>query len=289
MATATGSWTRLKAQEIQDKIFDEKVEISEEINVIDEQIHHIKDKIKDEIKEEAEEGENYCLEMQEEAHNDPDLNVTCEPPTIDFIFNDERSRPLQRPSNRKQRNHHYTFDVDDNGLDINGFIIQRYRRGHKRHKFRVYLDTNENGRFDRKDELIGKTGLTRKLSRKGIGNLLDDGELGQLVVKFKKDKSNASMTESMNSMAPAEPAESMDEPIDPGAKDAAIAHPDFSEREWELLQSERDTEDKLNASMRGVGRNDSVRNPGISSVRKLIFTDSFDDQVAVIISEPYMV
>ena len=277
MATATGSWTRLKAQEIQDKIFDEKVEISEEINVIDEQIHHIKDKIKDEIKEEAEDGENYCLEMQEEAHNDPDLNVTCEPPTIDFIFNDERSRPLQRPSNRKQRNHHYTFDVDDNGLDINGFIIHKYKKSHRRHKFRVYLDTNENGRFDRRDELIGMTGLKGKHSRKGIGNLLEDGELGRLEVKFKKDKSN----ESMNSMAaaePSEPAESMDEPIDP----ALLELP-------EIASASEGEQYKLNASMRGVGRNDSERNPRISSVRKLIFTDSFDDQVAVIISEPYMV
>ena len=218
--------------------------------------------------------------MQEEAHNDPDLNVICEPPTI--IFNDERSRPLQRPSNRKQRNHHYTFDVYDNGLDINGFIIHRYKKGYRRHKFRVYLDTNENGRFDRRDELIGKTGLKGKHSRKGIGNLLEDGELGRLEVKFKKDKLNASTVSAATSMAPAEPAESMDEPIDPGLKELpeiAHAHPDFSEGE----------QDKLNASMRGVGRNDSVRNPGISSVRKLIFTDSFDDQVAVIISEPYMV
>lgn len=107
--------------------------------------------------------------------------------------NSANDKSLNCSSTRKQRNYHYTFDVDDNGLDINGFIIHRNKKGHKRHKFRVYLDTNENGRFDRKDQLIGKTGLKRKYSRKGIGNLLEEGELGQLKIKFKKNRSNASM------------------------------------------------------------------------------------------------
>ena len=182
----------------------------------------------------------------------------------------------RRPKRQRNRNHHYTFDVDDNGLDINGFIIQRYSKFHRRYKFRVYLDNNENGLFDRGDELIGMTGLKDKHSKKGIGNLLEDGELGRLEVKFKKDKSNASMTEAMNSMAPAEPAESMDEPIDP----ALLELPEIgTETEGEQY--------KLNASMRGVGQDNSERNYGISSVRKLIFTDNFFyDQVAVIISEP---
>ena len=64
---------------------------------------------------------------------------------------------LRRKRPKRQSNHHYTFDVDDNGLDINGFIIQRYSKFHRRYKFRVYLDTDENGRFDRRDELIGMT------------------------------------------------------------------------------------------------------------------------------------
>ena len=139
---------------------------------------------------------------------------------------------LNCSSNRKHRNHHYTFDVDDNGLDINGFIIHKKKKGHKRHKFKVFLDTNENGRFDRSDELIGKTSLTRKLTKQGIGNLLDDGELGGLEIKFKKDNSNA--------------------------------------------------------LMRSVGQDDSERNPRISSVQSLSFTDS-DKDIAAIISEPYMV
>ena len=95
----------------------------------------------------------------------------------------------RRPKRQRNRNHHYTFDVDDNGLDINGFIIQRYRKIHRRYKFRVYLDSNENGRFDKKDQLIGRTGLPQKHAAKGVGNLLDEGEIGQLEVKFKTTNS----------------------------------------------------------------------------------------------------
>lgn len=57
----------------------------------------------------------------------------------------------------------------------------------------MFLDTYEFGRFDRNDELIDKTSLTRKLTKQGIGNLLEDDELGQLEIKFKKDNSNALM------------------------------------------------------------------------------------------------
>ena len=97
------------------------------------------------------------------------------------------------PKQKKQRNHHYTFDVDDNGLDINGFILHTDKHKGKRQKFRVYLDSNENGRFDKSDRLIGRAGLKQKHAAKGVGNLLDEDELGQLEVKFKKTKSNASM------------------------------------------------------------------------------------------------
>ena len=92
--------------------------------------------------------------------------------------------------------YHYTFDVDDNGLDINGFILHHNKHEGKRHKFRVYLDSNENGRFDKNDQLIGRTGLKQKHAAQGVGNLLDEDELGQLEVTFKKPKSNASMRES---------------------------------------------------------------------------------------------
>ena len=100
-----------------------------------------------------------------------------------------------RGSNKSkpQRNHHYTFDVDDNGLHINGFILHTDKHKGERHKFRVYLDSNENGRFDKSDPLIGMSGLKQKHAAKGVGNLLDEGEIGQLEVTFKKAKSNASM------------------------------------------------------------------------------------------------
>ena len=104
--------------------------------------------------------------------------------------------PEARSSEPKQeRKYHYKFDVDHNGLDINGFILQTDKHKGKRHKFRVYLDSNENGRFDKKDELIGRSGLKQKHAAKGVGSLLDEGELGQLEVIFKKTKSNASMRE----------------------------------------------------------------------------------------------
>ena len=96
---------------------------------------------------------------------------------------------------KPQRKHHYTFDVDDNGLDINGFILHHNKHEGKRHKFRVYLDSNENGRFDKNDELIGRSGPKQKHASKGVGNLLYEGEIGELVVKFKTTKSNASMRE----------------------------------------------------------------------------------------------
>ena len=103
------------------------------------------------------------------------------------------ARKTRSPEPKKQRNHHYTFDVDDNGLDINGFILHTDKQKGKRHKFRVYLDSNENGRFDKNDLLIGRTGLKQKHAAKGVGNLLDGDEIGQLELKFKKLKSNASM------------------------------------------------------------------------------------------------
>ena len=74
------------------------------------------------------------------------LNVYCGPAS--------KSRSTEP---KKQRKHHYAFDVDDNGLDINGFILHTDKHEGKRHKFRVYLDSNENGRFDKNDPLIGRT------------------------------------------------------------------------------------------------------------------------------------
>ena len=98
------------------------------------------------------------------------------------------------PEPKKERNRHYTFDVDDNGLDINGFVVHAATPSQRRHKFRVFLDSNENGRFDKNDPSIGRTGLQRKHAAKGVGNLLDDDEIGQVMVNFKKSKSNASMS-----------------------------------------------------------------------------------------------
>ena len=105
------------------------------------------------------------------------LNVYCGPAS--------KSRSTEP---KKQRKHHYAFDVDDNGLDINGFILHTDKHEGKRHKFRVYLDSNENGRFDKNDPLIGRTGLKKKHAAKGVGNLLDKDEIGHVKVKFKRNR-----------------------------------------------------------------------------------------------------
>ena len=94
---------------------------------------------------------------------------------------------------RNQRKHQYTFEVDDNGLNINGFVLHTDKHEGKRQKFRVYLDSNENGRFDKNDQLIGRTGIREKHAAKGVGNLLDEDEVGLLEVKFEIPNSNASM------------------------------------------------------------------------------------------------
>ena len=89
---------------------------------------------------------------------------------------------------KKHRDYHYTFDVDDNGLDINGFILHTNKHEGKRHKFRVYLDSNENNRFDNDDVLLGRTGLKTRHSKNGVVGILDEDETGQVEVKFKRNK-----------------------------------------------------------------------------------------------------
>ena len=152
----------------------EQMEEEEEENIND----SINEQLEEEEEEEAqEEGE---LEDYYSRKAEDDYDDSCDSVT---------DKSLNRSSNRKQRNHHYTFDVDDNGLDINGFILHTDKHKGKRHKFRVHLDSNENGRFDKKDQLIGRTGLRNKHAAKGVGNLLDEGETGELIVDFKRPPS----------------------------------------------------------------------------------------------------
>ena len=99
-------------------------------------------------------------------------------------------------SNRKHRNHHYTFDVNHNGIDINGFIVHHDKHGGKKEKKRVYLDSNENGRFDKDDLFLGSTGINEKVTRKGAG--LDRDELGHVEIQFKQTKNRSDMRDSMS-------------------------------------------------------------------------------------------
>ena len=107
-----------------------------------------------------------------------------------------RSPERKQNKSKNIRKNHYAFDVDHNGLDVNGFVLHADKHEGKRHKFRVYIDSNENNRFDKNDLFFGRTGLKDKHSKNGVGGILDEDEIGQLEVKFKKPKSNASMRDS---------------------------------------------------------------------------------------------
>lgn len=95
------------------------------------------------------------------------------------------SRDESKP-NRKHRNHHYTFNVDHKGFDLNGFFVHTDKHKGKRDKFRVYLDTNENNRFDKRDLLIGRSGLKAKHSKDSVGEILEQGELGGVKLKLRE-------------------------------------------------------------------------------------------------------
>ena len=124
------------------------------------------------------------------SHNEEACSVLHD--LVEYTENSS-NRARKQNKSKKQRRSRYAFDVNDNGLDISGFVLHTDKHEGKRHKFRVYLDSNENGRFDKNDQLIGRTGLRNKLAAKGVGNLLDEDEIGQIEVKFKIPNSNASM------------------------------------------------------------------------------------------------
>ena len=113
----------------------------------------------------------------------------------------QRSKEITKDDLIDQRRYHYSFNVDDKGIDISGFIVHTNKTSQGRQKFRVHLDENENGRFDKSDPYFGRSILDSEFAQKGVGNLLDEDQVGQLVVKFKKIKnkskskckSNASM------------------------------------------------------------------------------------------------
>ena len=98
-----------------------------------------------------------------------------------WTLSSDESKP-----NRKHRNHHYTFDVDHKGFDLNGFFVHTDKHKGKREKFRVYLDTNENNRFDKRDLLIGRSGLKAHHSKDGVGEILEQGELGGIKLKLRE-------------------------------------------------------------------------------------------------------
>tara|TARA_B100000683_G_C12459778_1_gene543575 strand:+ start:82 stop:921 length:840 start_codon:yes stop_codon:yes gene_type:complete len=198
MATAVGNWNTSKVtsesapcqyedqdecmEECQEELEEEQEEEEDDVSTLDpDDLDEIEstceitcqsctgyDQDKEEEQEEENETENQMSSQGDTASSSPPL----------YHFDGTR--------NRKERKHHYTFDVDHKGLDINGFILHTNKHKGKRHKFRVYLDSNENGRFDKKDQLIGRTGLKHKHAAKGVGNLLDEDEIGQVEVKFKR-------------------------------------------------------------------------------------------------------
>ena len=101
-------------------------------------------------------------------------------------------------ANSRQRKHHYIFDVNHKGVDFSGFIVHSANKHYHGHRLMVYLDANDNGRFDKKDELIGVSKLKNMHSHNGVGGILDSGEIGKVKVEFKRNKSNASMRSAEN-------------------------------------------------------------------------------------------
>ena len=104
-----------------------------------------------------------------------------------------KSKEITKDDLIDQRRYHYSFNVDDKGVDVSGFIVHTAKKNQGRHKFRVHLDSNENARFDKNDKFYGHTGLKTKHSKKGVGQILDESEVGELKIKFKTLESNASM------------------------------------------------------------------------------------------------
>ena len=90
---------------------------------------------------------------------------------------------------RSQLRHHHVFDVDHKGVDFSGFIIHDANKHDDGHRFKVFLDSNNDGGFDKEDELIGKSSLRNMHSRKGVANLLAAGEIGHIEVEFKRRSS----------------------------------------------------------------------------------------------------
>lgn len=89
--------------------------------------------------------------------------------------------------------HHYVFDDDYNGLDLNGFVIHADKSKAKLEKFCVYLYSSKNARFDRNDSFFGTTALKDTNSQNGVGGIVGEAEVSQLKVRCKKIKSKVSL------------------------------------------------------------------------------------------------
>lgn len=56
---------------------------------------------------------------------------------------------------------------------MNGFILHTDKHKGKREKLRIFLDSNENNRFDKNDLFLSRTGLRAKHSKNDVGGILD--------------------------------------------------------------------------------------------------------------------
>ena len=81
-----------------------------------------------------------------------------------------------------KRDFHYVFNAEIDGRDINGFIVEKTKN--RRHRFKVYHDTDADGAFTKSDKLIGKSKLRRKHSKGDAGELLDGVVDGHLEVDY---------------------------------------------------------------------------------------------------------
>ena len=142
-------------------------------------------------------------------------------PAIDAISH--CPQPSSRsPEPKKEREYHYSFNVEDKGIDVSGFIVHTAKKNQGRHKFWVHLDSNDNGRFDKNDSFYGHSGLKTKDSKKGVGQILDEAEVGELKIKFKTLESKASMKTPEGDVFPT--PDKITDPIDPIIKAMKFKH-----------------------------------------------------------------
>lgn len=84
----------------------------------------------------------------------------------------------------------YLWDLDDGAP---GFL-----RRTRPDRLKLYVDTDRNGLFTRGDVLLGRAKITRRHRRSGTGDLLPEGQVGQIVAFNAVEPTVADSTPELN-------------------------------------------------------------------------------------------